>query len=115
MACLRDCACRGRPLPRVTAVTVATSAWTEGSDARFQHGEVRNTDFRNEWDRHYVMAVRHAAQRTYERAAWRPPHEVYLVLAQELEARGITPEPDAVFDGARLISQGRRPRVLSDS
>ena len=72
-----------------------------------------NCDFDEEWDRHYVMAVRHAAQRAYDRAAWLPVHEVYLVLAQELLSRGITPEPDAVFDGARLISRGRKPRVLT--
>lgn len=75
--------------------------------------KMSNSDFDDEWDRHYVMAVRHAAQRTYDRAAWLPAQEVYLVLAEELLSRGITPEPDAVFDGARLISQGREPRALT--
>lgn len=69
-------------------------------------------DFRDEWDRHFVRSVRKATQRTYELAAWRPPHEVYGVLAEELRRRGIDPDPEAVFEGARLISRGRRPAVL---
>lgn len=70
------------------------------------------SDFRDQWDRHYVASVRTAVQRTFDIAAWRPAHEVYVVLSEELRRRGIEPEPDAVFEGARLISQGRRPAVL---
>ena len=70
------------------------------------------SDFRDQWDRHYVASVRTAVQRTFDIAARRPAHEVYVVLSEELRRRGIEPEPDAVFEGARLISQGRRPAVL---
>lgn len=72
------------------------------------------TDFREEWERHYVASVRMAAQRTFDIAAWRPPHEVYAILTEELRRHGVEPEPDAVFEGALLISQGRKPAVLRD-
>jgi hypothetical protein len=70
------------------------------------------SEFRDQWDRHYVASVRNAAQRAYEVASGRPAHEVYVVLSEELRQRGIDPEPDAVFEGAMLISKGRKPAVL---
>lgn len=72
------------------------------------------TDFRAEWERHYVASVRKAAQRTFDIAAWRPPHEVYAILTEELIRHGVEPEPEAVFEGAMLISKGRKPAVLRD-
>jgi hypothetical protein len=35
-----------------------------------------------------------------------------LVLAWELQSRGVDVEPSAVYDAALLISRGRRPAVL---
>lgn len=58
--------------------------------------------------------VRAAAEETFRTSAHKPLREVYLVLARELQRRGIEPEPDAVFDGAWLISRGRRPAVLRE-
>lgn len=72
------------------------------------------SDFRAEWERHYVASVRKATQRTYDIAAWLPPHQVYAILCEELLQHGIDPEPDAVFEGAMLISQGRKPAVLRE-
>jgi len=71
-------------------------------------------DFRAEWERHYVASVRKAVQRTYDIAAWLPPHEVYAILSDELRRHGVEPEPDAVFEGAMLISRGRKPAVLRE-
>jgi hypothetical protein len=70
-------------------------------------------DFRDEWDRHYVISVRKAAQTTFDTAAGSPLHEVFLLLTEELRRRGVEPDPAAVFDGALLISRGRRPAVLT--
>lgn len=68
--------------------------------------------FLDESDSGFVDAVRAAASATYERAAGQPPHLVYVVLAQELRARGVRPEPSAVYDGAFVISRGHTPAVL---
>jgi len=73
------------------------------------------SDFRDQWDRHFVGSVRDAAQRAFEVGSGRPAHEVYGVLSEELRRRGIEPEPDAVFEGARLISRGRKPPVLREA
>jgi hypothetical protein len=73
------------------------------------------SDFRGEWDHHYVASVRRAAQTTLETAAGSLLHEVFLVLTEELRRRGVEPESGAVFDGALLISQGRTPAVLTCS
>jgi hypothetical protein len=75
-------------------------------------GGVSDSAFRDEWGRHYVESVRRATQRAYDGAAWQSPQEVYSVLAEELRGRGIEPEPDAVFEGAMLISRGVKPAVL---
>jgi hypothetical protein len=72
-------------------------------------------DFRDEWDQHYVTSVRNAAEKTFETAAGSPLQEVFLVLTEELRRRGVEPEPGAVFDGALLISRGRKPAVLTRS
>jgi hypothetical protein len=72
-------------------------------------------DFRDEWDRHYVASVRNAAQTTFDTAAGSPLQEVFLVLTDELRRRGIEPDPEAVFDGALLISRRIRPAVLTRS
>lgn len=72
------------------------------------------SEFRAEWERHYVASVRKAVQRTFDVAAWRPPHEVYTILSEELRRHGVEPEPEAVFEGAMLISQGRKPAVLRE-
>lgn len=74
--------------------------------------EVTESDFQDEWDRRYLQSVRRATQRTFDLAAWQSPQEVYGVLTEELRRRGIDPEPDAVFEGAMLISRGIRPAVL---
>lgn len=68
--------------------------------------------FQDEWDHQFVLAVHTAASVTYERVAWQSLQEVYVVLAQELEKRGIDPDPEAVYEGALLISRGRTPSVL---
>ena len=73
------------------------------------------TAFAQEWDRHFRISVRNAVQRTFDHAAFMPVEQVYLVLAEELSSRGVDPEPEAVFNGALLISRGRRPAVLGDS
>jgi hypothetical protein len=73
------------------------------------------SDFRHEWDHHYVTSVRNAAQTAFETAAGAPLPEVFLRLTEELRRRGVEPEPSAVFDGALLISQGRKPAVLTSS
>lgn len=72
-------------------------------------------DFQDTWDHHYVVSVRKATQRAYDRAARQAPEEVYGVLAEELRRRGVEPEPDAVYDGAMLISRGKKPAVLRRS
>lgn len=73
-----------------------------------------HTEFIQEWDRHFRISVRNATQRAFERAAFLRPEEVYVVLAEELSSRGIDPEPGPVYDGAVLISRGRRPAILAD-
>ena len=73
------------------------------------------SDFRDQWDRHFVGSVRDAAQRAFEVGSGRPAHEVYGVLSEELRRRGIEPEPDAVFEGAMLISSGRKPPVVREA
>lgn len=73
------------------------------------------SDFRDQWDRHFVGSVRDAAQRAFEVGSGRPAHEVYGVLSEELRRRGIEPEPDAVFEGAMLISRGHKPPVLREA
>ena len=75
-------------------------------------GKVTERDFQDAWQRHFEASVRAAAQRTFEQAACLAPEEVYGVLAEELRRRAVDPEPEAVFEGALLISQGRRPAVL---
>jgi hypothetical protein len=74
--------------------------------------EVGTSDFQDEWDRNYLGSVRRATQRAYDLAAWQEPQVVYCVLAEELRRRGIDPDPDAVFEGAMLISRGRKPAAL---
>lgn len=67
----------------------------------------------SEWeDTYFLRAVEAAASETFRTCARRALPEVYLTLAAELERRGIVPEPEAVFDGAWLISRGRKPAVL---
>jgi hypothetical protein len=73
---------------------------------------VGGSDFEAEWNRLFVQSVRNATQRAFERAAYLPAHEAFVVLAEELTARGIEPEPAAVYEGAPLISRGRKPAVL---
>lgn len=68
--------------------------------------------FIDEEDAHFVEAVRAATSVTFERAAGQPPDRVYVMLAYELQTRGIEPHPTAVFDAALLISRGSRPAVL---
>lgn len=68
--------------------------------------------FLDESDARFVDAVRAAASATYERASGQPPHQVYVLLAQELRARGVRPDPSAVYDGAVVISRGATPAVL---
>lgn len=63
-------------------------------------------------DREFVASVRRAAQAAFDRAAYLPAEQVYSVLAKELRRRGIDPDPDAVYEGAVLISQGKKPPVL---
>jgi hypothetical protein len=75
-------------------------------------GSVSDSDFQDEWGRHYVESVRRATQRAYDVAAWRSPEEVFSVLAEELRRRGIEPDPEAVFHSALLISRGMKPAVL---
>jgi hypothetical protein len=65
-------------------------------------------------DATYVRLVRAAVEATVRTSAGQALPEVYLVLASELQRRGIEPEPDAVYDGAWLISHGRRPAVLAE-
>lgn len=68
--------------------------------------------FEVQWHEHYVDSVRAAASVAYERTAGQSPHEVYLVLAGELQRRGIEPDPEAVYEASVLISQRRQPAVL---
>jgi hypothetical protein len=70
--------------------------------------------FQARWEEHYERAVRAATQAAYSQKAGYPLDQVYMALADELRQRGIEPEPDAVFEGARLISAHRKPRVLRD-
>lgn len=66
-----------------------------------------------ESDPGFVSAVRDAASVAYSTAAGQPTYEVYAVLAQQLKRRGVFPDPPAVLQAARLISQGKKPAVLS--
>ncbi len=68
--------------------------------------------YQDQWDAYFDKAVYAAADHAYRTCAFQEPHKVYLVLAEELRRRGIDPDPEAVFEGARLISQGRKPAVL---
>lgn len=68
--------------------------------------------FLDESDPRFLDAVRAAASAAYERTAGQPPHHVYGVLAQELRARGVRPDPSAVYEGAVVISRGCTPAVL---
>jgi hypothetical protein len=69
-------------------------------------------DFGAQWDRHYVGAVRAAAKHAFEGCAHRDVRDAFLVLAWELQRRGIEADPSAVYDAALLISRGRRLAVL---
>lgn len=73
----------------------------------------RSDDYAVQADAQFVRSVRVATMVAFEETAWHPPAEVFVFLARELAARGIDPEPAAVFDAAVLISRGRRPAVLS--
>lgn len=92
----------------------ASTRTPAGREARhlFYDGPMGHIDFRREWERHYVSSVRAAAQTAFDQAVGRPLPEVYSVLTEELRRRGVEPDPDAVFDGALLISRGRKPAVL---
>jgi hypothetical protein len=72
-------------------------------------------EYEQAWDAHYVRAVRAATEATFRACVNKEVPDVYLALAGELRRRGIEPEPEAVYDGAVLISRGRRPAVLSAS
>lgn len=68
--------------------------------------------FRTQREREFVASVRRAAQRTFHQAAHLPADQVYAILATELRRRGIEPDSDAVYEGALLISGGKKPPVL---
>ena len=68
--------------------------------------------FEVEWHERYVESVRAAASVTYERTAGGSTHEAYMMLAGELQRRGIEPDPEAVYEAAVLISQRRLPAIL---
>lgn len=70
--------------------------------------------YRAHQDRQYVESVRRAAQRAFDTAAYLAAEDVYRVLTTQLRLRGIEPDPDAVYEGAMLISRGRKPAVLLD-
>lgn len=72
----------------------------------------RDEDFHREWDYHYLRSVHAAAATAFERAAWRPAEEAYMVLATALREHGIDPDPAAVYAGAALISRGEKPPIL---
>lgn len=72
----------------------------------------RVEDYAAQAEAAFVRSVRAATTVAYEETAWQPPAQVFVILARELAARGIEPEPSAVFDAAVLISRGRRPAVL---
>ena len=74
--------------------------------------QMTGTSYQEQWDAYFVSAVRSAARAAFDRCAYRAPHEVYLVLSEELERRGIEPERDAVYEASWLISEGRKPAVL---
>ena len=63
-------------------------------------------------EREFVESVRRTAQRTFDQAAYLPADQIYSVLAAELRRRGIEPDPEAVYEGALVISPGKKPRVL---
>lgn len=68
--------------------------------------------FGTQREREFVASVRRAAQRTFDQAAYLPADQMYSVLSAELRRRGIEPDPEAVYEGALLISRGKKPRVL---
>ena len=70
------------------------------------------SEFLAEGERQYVASVRRAVEETFDAAAYRPVEETYGVLVRELRRRGVEPDPAAVYDGALLISRGRKPAVL---
>jgi hypothetical protein len=76
---------------------------------------MRHRGFESDWDAHYVNAVRGAVEHTFRTCSHKEPREAYLVLAWELQRRGIEPEPSAVYDGALLISRGKMPAILASS
>ncbi|MGH3812170.1 MAG: hypothetical protein ACRDUV_06900 [Pseudonocardiaceae bacterium] len=61
----------------------------------------------------FVRSVHAAVTVTFQRVAFGPPHEVYIVLSRELRIRGIDPDPQAVYAAAHQISEGREPAVIA--
>lgn len=61
----------------------------------------------------FLRSVHAATSAAFQQAAFRPPHEVYIVLARELESRGIEPDPRAVYAAAHRISNGRQPPIVA--
>jgi hypothetical protein len=75
-------------------------------------GPVTDAEFRREWERHFLLSVRAATLEVVQSSTWLSESEARVALEEALRRRGIYPDPDAVADGAALISRGRRPKIL---
>lgn len=82
------------------------------ADAVVAQAGASDAEFRREWERHYLLAVRSAALEVMRSSAWLSESEARLALAEALRRRGVYAEEEAVRAGAALLSRGRRPRIL---
>lgn len=73
---------------------------------------VREDDFWQEWEYHYLRSVQAAVSVAYERAVWLAADEVYVVLSEELDRRAVEAPAGFVYDTAELISQGGCPAIM---
>lgn len=69
--------------------------------------------FERENELQFLRSVHAAVSVTFRRAAFGPPHEVYILLSRELRSRGIEPDQQAIYAAAHQISDGREPPVIA--
>lgn len=75
---------------------------------------MRHQGLESDQDRYYAGSVRAAVEHAFATCAHKDLLECYLVLAWELQRRGVEPDPPTVFDAATLISRGVRLRIQED-
>jgi len=75
---------------------------------------MRHREADSPYNSYLARAARAAVSHTYATCAGRDLLECYLVLAWELQRRGLDPDPPTVFDVAVLVSRGERLSLLEE-